>query len=398
MPTERRQSALPCGASRPRVFLLFPMALFLAGCAMPGPDREFREEARRQPGQAAWIRKVPLVSKFRAHGDLAPLAAALRFWGRSVRPGALSEPGADPRDLLSSEEALVRAVWRQNLWAYPCSGSAKRLKEWLRGGVPVLVRLRDPAPGEEEAYDALVTGYSDLRDVVLADTGRSGRTAIPSKDFFRRWRATDHRALIISPPQYPRWELDAEERVFRARYYEAAGQAVSAVLDYESALASGWSSPPMLVSLGNLYRGLGRSADAEALYRRAIEEDPRLARAYNNLAYLLAEQNRELDEAIRLARQALVLDPANPLFMDTLGMALMGRQRYQEASDVLERAWGRSRWYPTRTQIEIGLRLARAHFHNRQEHLAAEVLREILSMDPRTPIPDELKPLAGPKR
>ena len=381
-----------------RLVLLFPVLFGLAGCAGPGPDRDFRLAAHRAPDRAAWVSKVPPVSEFKACGELAPLAAVLRFWGAPARPGSLAEPGADPAVLPDSEEAMVRAVWRHGLWAYPCSASDERLKQWLRAGVPVLVRLETDSPREAPPIDALVVGFDDARELRLVDRLSGGRAAQPSADFLRRWRAADHRALVIRPPDDARLELGAEERVFRARYFEAAGQTAPAIRDYEAALESGVHSPAMLVSLGNLYRGQERAGEAEALYRRAIRDDPRQARAYNNLAYLLAEQNRDVEEAVRLARQALVLDPANPLFMDTLGYALMEQERYDEAARVLERAWGRSRWYPTHTQLEIGVRLALAHFRGGQEHLAAEVLRDLLSMDPALVLPDELQPLASPGR
>lgn len=364
----------------------------MAGCATSRPDRDFRAAAAREPDRAAWIAHVPPVAGFRAHGELAPVAAVLKFWGRALRPGALAAPGEDPADLLTSEDALVRAIGRKGLWAYPCSASEERLKNWLRRGLPVLVRLEDPS--SDGAADTLVLGFIEPGGEVLADSLSGGRASLPIRDFLARWRALDHRALVVCPPDDPRRELSPEELVFRGRYHESAGQTPLAVKDYEAAQAAGASSPAMLVSLGNLYRELDRTAEAEALYRRAIREDPRQARAYNNLAYLLADENRDVEEAARLARQALVLDPANPLFMDTLGFALMGLRQYAEAAAVLERAWGRSRWYPTRTQLEIGLRLALAHFRGGQEHLAAEVLRDLLSMDPAMPVPDELRTLA----
>jgi len=90
-----------------RAFGIASVVLCLAGCATPGPERSFRDEARRQPDRAACVRRVPPVSNFRAHGDLAPLAAALAFWGKPVRPDDWGEGGGaatPPPD----EETLVQ--------------------------------------------------------------------------------------------------------------------------------------------------------------------------------------------------------------------------------------------------------------------------------------------------
>jgi len=71
---------------------------------------------------------------------------------------------------------------------------------------------------------------------------------------------------------------------------------------------------------------LGQQFEAKKDYERAIEKyeaaldiDPTFGFAKNNLAYLLAETNQQLDRAVRLAREALIAYPSNPNVMDTVG-------------------------------------------------------------------------------
>jgi tetratricopeptide (TPR) repeat protein len=69
-----------------------------------------------------------------------------------------------------------------------------------------------------------------------------------------------------------------------------------------------------------LLRTLGRSQEAEATYRGALQRSPGDPGLMNNLAYLLALENRSLDEGLELAQRALVLDPSQvPFYRDTLG-------------------------------------------------------------------------------
>jgi tetratricopeptide (TPR) repeat protein len=56
--------------------------------------------------------------------------------------------------------------------------------------------------------------------------------------------------------------------------------------------------------LGVIY-GVQKCYDlSEAHYHAALELNPEFAAAANNLAYILADQGKKIDEALRLARMA----------------------------------------------------------------------------------------------
>jgi tetratricopeptide (TPR) repeat protein len=63
----------------------------------------------------------------------------------------------------------------------------------------------------------------------------------------------------------------------------------------------------------------GNSKQAEEDYRKALQIDPTLDVAANNLAYLLAEEGRDLQTALELARGVRQRQPQNPSVADTLG-------------------------------------------------------------------------------
>ena len=77
-------------------------------------------------------------------------------------------------------------------------------------------------------------------------------------------------------------------------------------------------------NLGNLYAALGRSADAEKQYRRAIAIDDQLFLARSNLAMLLAVNGRG-EEAERLLREANAEQPGNAGIAFNLGLLLAER-------------------------------------------------------------------------
>jgi Flp pilus assembly protein TadD len=71
---------------------------------------------------------------------------------------------------------------------------------------------------------------------------------------------------------------------------------------------------------------------------RAVELDPKEARALNYLGYSLADRGKELARAESLIRRALAIDPDNGAYLDSLGWVLVKLERYPEAQEQLARA------------------------------------------------------------
>jgi len=67
-----------------------------------------------------------------------------------------------------------------------------------------------------------------------------------------------------------------------------------------------------------LARG-GRMDEAKAIYLAVAKAHPQDAPALNNVAFFLADSGGDLDEALRLAKNALATMPGQPSFSDTIG-------------------------------------------------------------------------------
>ncbi len=94
----------------------------------------------------------------------------------------------------------------------------------------------------------------------------------------------------------------------------------------------------LLAGLGMLYTRHRDYHTADSLYARALAVDPDHAVALNNLAYSLAERDRDLDHALELALRAHALIPENPSFMDTLGWIFLKKDDLANAEKWLARA------------------------------------------------------------
>lgn len=90
--------------------------------------------------------------------------------------------------------------------------------------------------------------------------------------------------------------------------------------------------------LGMLQDASGNKSQAEADYRRALEITPETAIAANNLAWLLAENQGNLDEALQLAQTTANKNPTVAGYYDTLGYVYFKKGFYTPAIEQFKKA------------------------------------------------------------
>ena len=125
-----------------------------------------------------------------------------------------------------------------------------------------------------------------------------------------------------------------------ARYLAVAGRSEEIVRTYEIALENNPRSGALHMLVGTIYDGQNRNDAAIERYEEALRLQPALSVAKNNLAYLLAEEGRDLDRALDLAQQAKAELPDNPNTADTLGWVLYKRDVPSAAVGYLKEAVG----------------------------------------------------------
>ncbi len=79
----------------------------------------------------------------------------------------------------------------------------------------------------------------------------------------------------------------------------------------------------------------GEDDRAAELYEAALAEDPNLAGAKNDLAFLLSREDRDLDRALQLAQVAQQALGNDPQGIDTLGYAMLRRGRAGPAAEQI---------------------------------------------------------------
>jgi tetratricopeptide (TPR) repeat protein len=109
-----------------------------------------------------------------------------------------------------------------------------------------------------------------------------------------------------------------------------------AIEHYRKAKALDPNHPNPAALLGRELERDGQTQEAIASYRDALKIDPNHVLALNNLAFLLANEGKDLDEALRMAQNAQRLVNGNLAVADTLGWVYLKKGLTSSALQVFE--------------------------------------------------------------
>ena len=83
---------------------------------------------------------------------------------------------------------------------------------------------------------------------------------------------------------------------------------------------------------------IGKWKEAKVLFLELLKKNPQDTFTLNYVSYKLALKNQELELALELIKKALVLDPDNGYFLDTLGWVEYKRNNFISAVYFLEKS------------------------------------------------------------
>lgn len=133
------------------------------------------------------------------------------------------------------------------------------------------------------------------------------------------------------------------------------------------------------ITLGMIEQKVGNPSAAIPHFRKAAEADPNNAIALNGLAYLLANDTDQLDEALKYAQQAKELDPNNTFVEDTLGWAFYRKGLYGSALPHLQNAVAKD------GGAVFKYHLAMAYLKTGDRQRGGKILTEARKIDPTLP-------------
>jgi tetratricopeptide (TPR) repeat protein len=135
------------------------------------------------------------------------------------------------------------------------------------------------------------------------------------------------------------------------------GETERAIQLFDETAAADPDDASSAYAAAQLVLGAGRKDEAEERLRTIVHKHPGVAGARNDLAWLLAESERELELALELAQEAARMDP-QPALLDTLGFVHFQRGEDAEAVAAFRRSLEGNPNAPS-VRYRLGLALAR---------------------------------------
>jgi tetratricopeptide (TPR) repeat protein len=246
----------------------------------------------------------------------------------------------------ASFEAVIR-LEPDNPEGYFRMGSLCLAENKPDNAIEYLQKALERNPNQMEAFTNLVLAYTVKNDMTAAFSACDKQ--LLRVDGNLRATAVTHNlkgVLYLQQQNSTEAERQFKEAVLTdsnylppyyalARLYLAEKQADRAIAQFNKTLEKNPDQTAAHMFLGMIYDSKQDPENAEKHYRAALDVDPEFAPAANNLAYLLADSNRDLNEALKLANIAKKSDPEDPSIADTLGWVYYKRGLYPNAVSEL---------------------------------------------------------------
>jgi tetratricopeptide (TPR) repeat protein len=92
------------------------------------------------------------------------------------------------------------------------------------------------------------------------------------------------------------------------------------------------------LGISGIYVEKGDQPQAEKYLEEVLEQNPDSVQANNDLGYLWADQNKNLERAEQMIAKAVAAEPDNPAYLDSLGWVYYRLGRYEQAVEYLRKA------------------------------------------------------------
>jgi tetratricopeptide (TPR) repeat protein len=299
----------------------------------------------------------------RASGVQVELARLKLRVGDSSEAVALSEDAlkATPGSL-AARLILVRGLLAQGQLNQAGVELDKLLKRYPGSAAihvqnAVLLARRGDLVGAKSALERATTldptSVDALRGLIGVDLAT--KNTIAARNRLKKWienPAAPSEALLIAATTYAAIGDGQEaERILRrilakdaaylpgyaalGRLYVAQHRLDAALREFDTLAARSPRSAVPHTLAGTILEAQGNSTEAQRRYERALEIDSSAAVAANNLAWLYAQRQERLDEALQLAEVAHRALPTTAEVSDTLGFIYLKTNRLPEALSLL---------------------------------------------------------------
>jgi|GEM_PF-2519103 Tfp pilus assembly protein PilF len=115
--------------------------------------------------------------------------------------------------------------------------------------------------------------------------------------------------------------------------------AIEILKKYSSRIANRQSlASDYFSTMGDIYHELGKEKLAYKMYDAVLAINSKNLPVLNNYSYFLSVENKRLDDALRMSRITIDLQPTNATYLDTYGWILFKLRRFNEAESFIRQA------------------------------------------------------------
>ncbi len=194
----------------------------------------------------------------------------------------------------------------------------------LRGLVQLNLVQKQPLRSVELLHKAMATAPNskELVGMLIGSYMAAGQVDIAQQQLSR---------LIAANPQ------DAELRIQLAAVARQRNDLQTSFQSLQAARKINPERAGMDAMVASVEAELGRLAEAQADYRKALAKNPQDPTLLSNLAFLLTRSAGNLDEALQLVQKGLQKSPQEPHLLDTAGWIYIKKNQAQIAVPMLRR-------------------------------------------------------------
>ena len=160
--------------------------------------------------------------------------------------------------------------------------------------------------------------------------------------FYWTWGETINRLVDLDREMHPE-DYGIQLLKLRMCYIKEDWDAVLAQCDVMAALAIAQGDDSHLAEAYSIagdvwYQQFGDKKKAYEKYEAALKADPDKTSVLNNYAYYLSQEGRKLQQALKMSRRSIELEPDNATYLDTYGWILYLLKRPKEAKPYFKHA------------------------------------------------------------
>jgi tetratricopeptide (TPR) repeat protein len=279
-------------------------AMLLSGCATqtqsllskPSPTLPRRAE----------LDATPFFAQERYQCGPAALAMVLRSAGIAATPDALVPQVYVPQREGSLPPEMLAAGRRNGAFSMTIPPTLDALLTEIAAGNPVVVLQNLSLPWFPMWHYAVAIGYDLDQAEILLRSGTTKRMTLPLSTFEHTWGRSNYWGMVTLPAGRLPATAREQDAVDALVAYESSVDPARARSSYQAALARWPHDLTLQLGAGNAAYAAGDRSAAATAYRRATEDHPNSAAAFNNLATVLGELG-QFDAARHAAKSAIAL-------------------------------------------------------------------------------------------